>query len=258
MKKNNEHIHINHLFIESDTTTFAAKYDISLVRFMMAYKHLHFGDFSHNIDPKQIEEIEKEFIKTTLYFLKIRDSEIRNFRDKIRRQFLEENKLTQADLNEGTDGDLGKKFYDYEYKKLPRKESNESGSFIMKINLLLVKANKIGCLIDLKEDFKVEEPRDYTDELDSHFDAKGSEKLIYLKETGIIDFLKEHNPDISTNKLAKLLSILTGERHLQPGLNSMESYSLDKDRKNPYFSPKTAPRVKDQLTQWGFKIKNIK
>ena len=169
-----------------------------------------------------------------------------------------QNKLTQDDLDEGWDSGLGKKWSDYEYEKQPRKEWNESISFRMKINLLLVKANKIGCLIDLKEDFKVEEPRDYTDEFDSHFDAKGSEKLVYLKETGIIDFLKEKNPDVPEYKLAKLLNIITGERNMQPGLNSMERFSPDKDRKNPYFSPKTAPKVQDQLTHWGFNIKNIK
>jgi hypothetical protein len=257
MKKNNEHIHINHVFIESDSTTFAAKYDISLVRFMFMYKYNQFGEFEHNMDPKEIVEVEKEFIKTTLYFLKIRYREICSYLDKIRLQFLEENKLTQDQLDEGHDSDLGKKFEDYEYKKLPREVWDEYSSFRMKINLLLVKANKIGCLIDLKADFKLEESLDYTDESDLHFDAKGSEKLVYLKETGIIGFLKEQNPDLAESKIAKLLSIITGERHLQPGLNAMETDSPHKDRKNPYFSPKTAPKVKNQLIQWGFKIKNI-
>ena len=256
MKKNNEQIHIHHQFIESDLTTFAALYDISLVRFMIQYKFDHFGDFDHNIDPQQIEEIEKEFIRTTLDVLKHRNSEFRIMLDKIFLQFLEENKLTHAEFIEGWDNGIGEKFDDYQLEQLPKKEYDQDISFRMKINFLLVKANKIGCLIDLKEDFKFDEPIDYNAEPDSYFNAKGSEKLIYLKETGIIDFLKEQNPDVSENKLAKLLSILTGEKFLQSGLNSMESNSQIINRKNPYYSPKTAPKVQDLLTQWGFKIKN--
>lgn len=251
--KDNVKIHINPEFIESDFTTFVPLYDIYLVRFMVQYKNYHFGDFDYKIDPKNIEEIEKDFIKTTLELLKIRREEFRTLQNKIFTKFLEVNNITSAKFNKEWDNGMGEKFGEYEHKQLSVEWSG-SITFNMNIHFLLLKANKIGCLIDLKEDFKFDEPVDYTAEPDPYFDAKGSEKLVYLKELGIIDFLKEQNPVVSQNKLAKLLCILTGERHLQPGLNSMESNSPIMDRKNPYYSPKTAPKVREQLTQWGFKI----
>lgn len=77
---------------------------------------------------------------------------------------------------------------------------------------------------------------------------------MYLNELGIIEFLKQKYPDVSQNKLASVLSRITGVKNLRPTLQAMESDHNRINPKNPYNNKKTATRVKTQLIQWGFKI----
>lgn len=254
MKNNIEHIHINPEFIESDFTEFASFYDIYLVRFMMHYKNYHFGDFNFTMDPEKIVEIEKDFIKTTLDLLKKRKKEFDNLQEKIWDQFLEENTMTVAELTEKWDDGWGKKIGEYENKRNSQEWSG-STSFSMNIHFLLLKANKIGCVIDLKEDFKFDEPVDFKTEQEEIFTKiSGPEKLVYLKELGIIEFLEKKYPDISQTKMARVLSIIMGENDIRPTYQAMESDHFRNNPKNPYNNKKTVPRVKNHLIQWGFKI----
>lgn len=84
--------------------------------------------------------------------------------------------------------------------------------------------------------------------------TKATEKIVYLKELGIIDHLRKQEPfKHSINKLATVLSAITDERAttLQPTLNSMLS-DTNTPEKNPYNSKRTAPKVKAMLTELGY------
>lgn len=88
-------------------------------------------------------------------------------------------------------------------------------------------------------------------------ESKASEKLIYLKELGVIDFLKKTPPfNTSNNALATVLSAITGVQlgTLQSYLNPMLSKGTVQ-KNNPYSSKKNVVKVKDKLIQAGFQIK---
>ena len=80
--------------------------------------------------------------------------------------------------------------------------------------------------------------------------TKGTEKIIYLQELGIIEHLTNKFPQLTTNGLANLLSAITGEQTttLQPYLNPMINKANDQ-RKNPYNSKKTVAKVKNKLIE---------
>lgn len=254
MKENNEQIHIHHDFIESNTSTFIELYDISLVRYMMHYKSMHFDDLQYNIEPQQIVEIEKKFIQRTIDFLKHRRGVIKAKQEKIFLQFLKNNNLTREEFNK-SGIDIENRYIEFNEDQLSKVENDEDIAFTIKMNFLLVKANKIGCLIDLKEDFKFDEPVDYNTEEEEIFkNISGPEKLVYLKELGVLEFLETKYPDISQAGKAKVLSIIMGVKNIRPTLQAMESDHFGNNPKNPYNNKKTATIVKDHLIQWGFKI----
>lgn len=94
-------------------------------------------------------------------------------------------------------------------------------------------------------------------DVEQEIDLSAVQKLIYLKELGVIDLLrKEVCFKTSTNNLAKVLSAITGEdtRTLSSALNPM----LNKDvsqKNNPYNTKKTVEKVKNQLINLGFQPK---
>ena len=88
-------------------------------------------------------------------------------------------------------------------------------------------------------------------------DTKANEKIIYLKELGILDILKSKQPfNTSINALATLLSAITSENNttLQSYINPM--FSPDTENKNnPYNNKKTVEKVQNQLIKIGFQLK---
>lgn len=243
-------------FLKLKFKDFITEYDMSLAMFIELRRHRKNWD----VHPKdaivipQMEEEEKLFLRLILKYLYERNEEIKRWKTEILHDEFKEHHSAAG----GTMDD--EEFFEYleveTNEGMTQETLIEYSNFNFKLNYLISKARNLGFTINLDDEItfnELEKEKEFNSEF---IDAKGSEKLVYLKETGIIDFLKEQNPDVSQNKLAKLLSVLTGERHLQPGLNSMESTSQFKDRKNPYYSSKTAPKVQEQLTQWGFKIKN--
>lgn len=90
--------------------------------------------------------------------------------------------------------------------------------------------------------------------------SKATEKIIFLKELGILDNLRTIQPFATTiNSLATILSAITGEQTttLQPYLNSLYGKGIDTN-KNPYNSEKTVKKVQDQLIKIGFQINKPK
>lgn len=88
-------------------------------------------------------------------------------------------------------------------------------------------------------------------------DTTTVEKIIYLNEMGIIDFLKTR-PEftLSTNLMATVLSAITGIKAttLQPSLNRLISNDTD-DKNHPYKTQKTVGKVRQTLIDKNIKPK---
>lgn len=240
-------------FLELDGRDFMAEYEFYMI-LHQEVKTLKERLMIPDEIPRPIpdmKEVEIEFVRSTLKCLHERNEEILILRRKMAKAEFKKHHISE-----------GGKMNDDEYIAYSMKNNNlsktvnvEFDNYNFKLTFLIYKAQKLGFTIDIGKELKFNEIEE-NNTFDSQFlDTKGSEKLVFLKETGIIDFLKERNPGISKNKLAKLLSAITGEKHLQPGLNAMEGSQKYSDRKSPYFSTKSAPRVKEQLNQWGFLVK---
>ncbi len=85
--------------------------------------------------------------------------------------------------------------------------------------------------------------------------TKATQKIIYLQELGIIDYLRTKEPfNLSTNALATILSAITGEKtetlqsYLNPIINTTSG-----QKNNPLNSIKNTQKVKQTLTNLGFK-----
>lgn len=86
-----------------------------------------------------------------------------------------------------------------------------------------------------------------------------SEKIIYLYKTGVLGFLVKMEPfNTSTNKLASLLSAITGENHstIQSAINPI----INKDsgqKNNPLNTEKTVSIVEHQLIKLGCNLNKL-
>lgn len=100
---------------------------------------------------------------------------------------------------------------------------------------------------ELEPESTLSEPLDLSD-------AKAVEKIIYLNELGIIDFLRtKTKAGISNNSLASILSGITGIKAdtIKPSLNRLSSN--DKlDIRQPYYNEKTVAKVRTFLAKLGF------
>ncbi|HRL08926.1 MAG TPA: hypothetical protein PLZ88_05645 [Aliarcobacter sp.] len=85
-------------------------------------------------------------------------------------------------------------------------------------------------------------------------DAGANEKVVFLYELGVLDFLKNNSPfNTSTNSLASVLSAITGEniRTIQPYINPIFNNEIQQD-KNPLKSIKLTNKVKKKLSDIGY------
>ena len=88
-------------------------------------------------------------------------------------------------------------------------------------------------------------------------DTSTVEKIIYLNELGIIDFLRTKPEFIgSTNLMATVLSAITGIKAttLQPSLNRLTSNDTA-DKNHPYRTKKTVDKVRQTLIDKNIKPK---
>lgn len=112
--------------------------------------------------------------------------------------------------------------------------------------------NQISEITKLKEKTKLK--------LETEIDLSNSnavQKIIYLKELGIIDLLrKEPCFALSVNNLTNVITAITGENHktTQPYLNALLS-NTGAENNNPYKSATTVEKVKNQLLNLGVKLK---
>ncbi|ENA1806451.1 hypothetical protein ABF226_000862 [Flavobacterium psychrophilum] len=87
-------------------------------------------------------------------------------------------------------------------------------------------------------------------------DSSATEKIIYLQKLGVIDFLRNKQPFLSSiNRLATVLSAITGEKTgtIQPMLNPIISKEAGQ-KNNPLNSSKPVNKVQKQLNDIGFNL----
>jgi exonuclease VII small subunit len=85
-------------------------------------------------------------------------------------------------------------------------------------------------------------------------DTSAVEKIIYLEELGIIDFLRSKTKvGISNTALASVLSGITGVKAetIKPSLNRLSNNDII-DNKHPYYTTKTVDKIKLFLSKLGF------
>ncbi|MBS9768315.1 MAG: hypothetical protein KGV44_12405 [Flavobacteriaceae bacterium] len=86
-------------------------------------------------------------------------------------------------------------------------------------------------------------------------DAKGTEKIIMLEKTGVLDFLRTQTPfNLSVNSLASLVSGITGMPRVtvQSYLNPICNPNVEQS-KNPFKSKKTVNKVVEKFNSIGYK-----
>ncbi|KJD36967.1 hypothetical protein PW52_00460 [Tamlana sedimentorum] len=113
--------------------------------------------------------------------------------------------------------------------------------------------------LSLKTFFKTitsDEQSPYLNQDNSESSQKITDKVIYLNELGIIDFLAKKEPfNLSTNSLAKALSLITGESQqtLQSYLNPIINNNANQ-KNNPLNNHKKLDIARENLIKLGFKI----
>lgn len=88
-------------------------------------------------------------------------------------------------------------------------------------------------------------------------DSSEAEKIVFLYDLGILDFLRKHEPfSTSTNKLAEVISGFTGINHstAQSYLNPI--FSKEADQSKSARKPKTIKSVAEKLIKMGYFSKN--
>lgn len=222
-------------FLTSSFSVFIAQYDVQLAQFF-EYQRL-----MYNQDGQDPIDTEKDFITKILKFLDLRNKQLQEQDQKRTKEFFSKKDLPQEEL--------------LKLHQKNRELSEEFLSYNYKMHFLSVKIRRLGFEVDLTGGITFNEIKSEETEPEEILNGlSGPEKLVYLNELGILEFLKQKYPNVSQNKLARVLSRITGVRNLRPTLQAMESDHNRINPKNPYNNKKTATRVKTQLIQWGFKI----
>lgn len=84
-------------------------------------------------------------------------------------------------------------------------------------------------------------------------DTSAVEKIIYLNELGIIDFLRSKAKiGISNGGLASVISAITGIKQgtIKPSLNRLDKNDID-DNKHPYFKTENVTKIKKRIEDLG-------
>jgi hypothetical protein len=139
-----------------------------------------------------------------------------------------------------------------EHQKSELEEKEEIDLYKLMMESYISSYNKIILFLETRESelkpvSSIFEPLDLSD-------AKEVEKIIYLNELGIIDFLRSKTKaGISNNSLASILSGITGTKAdtIKPSLNRLSSNDI-LDNKHPYYTKKTVTKIKKNLDNLGF------
>lgn len=117
--------------------------------------------------------------------------------------------------------------------------------------------NDVNFIGDCLESLRFEEPEQTEPEPFDLSDTSAVEKILYLNELGIIDFLRTKPEFIaSTNLMATVLSAITDikAKTLQPSLSRLTSNDTA-DKNHPYRTQKTVEKVRQTLIEKNIKLK---
>jgi hypothetical protein len=98
------------------------------------------------------------------------------------------------------------------------------------------------------------EPESTLSEAVDMSDTSAVEKIIFLNELGIIDYIRTKSKiGISNSSLSSVLSGITGIKPetIKPSLNRLSSNDII-DNKHPYYTTKTVHKIKTLLNKLGF------
>lgn len=128
--------------------------------------------------------------------------------------------------------------------------------FYLKPELEVSQRKKIDYLIDLvSNEGKTEIIPSEIEPIIDYSDNSLAEKITFLYELGILDFLRKKQPfNTSTNKLASVISSFTGEKQtsIQPALNTI--YGKRIVQKNNPLTPNNLQIVRSKLIQLGYQV----
>lgn len=152
-------------------------------------------------------------------------------------------------------------FIDDRNKKIINKSKNQKNEFLLNFfKNKNIQVNIFHNELDRLELFHIEykeiEELVNNKELLDLFDSSAIEKILYLHHLGVLDFLKQQQPFLSsTNRLAIVLSAITGVKRetIQPMLNPIFSKNVD-NKNNPLNSQIAVDKVTKQLIQLGCKL----
>lgn len=134
---------------------------------------------------------------------------------------------------------------EYQKSELEEKEEIDINKWLMEANLSSYK--KIILFLETRK-LELEPESNLTEPLDLS-ESSAVEKILYLNELGIIDFLRTKTEFTgSTNLMATFLSAITGEKAttLQTSLNRLVNKDTE-DKNHPYRTIKTVEKVKQSL-----------
>ena len=134
-------------------------------------------------------------------------------------------------------------------------EYDEQKASLLNFNFKLI----IGFLDNEIKNISNNPQRNISDSLIDYSDVGAKEKVIALKELGIIEYLQKEFSicQTSTNKIAEVLSLLTGEKSgtIQSYINPMINEGTSQ-KNNPYNNINTVEKTKNKLNTIGvFKSK---
>lgn len=138
-------------------------------------------------------------------------------------------------------------------------ELEEKGVFDLKkmiIDSNLSSYNKIILFLETRKS-ELEPESSISEPLDLSENSSAVEKIIYLNELGIIDFLRSKPEFISsTNLMATFLSAITSEKAstLQTSLNRLINNDIE-DKNHPYRTFNTVEKVRQSLIDKNIKPK---
>ena len=199
---------------------------------MYSKKGLYFFGCSHNV------YLETYDLRLSIYLSEFKDNHPISF---IRQELLEEGVLV-----------FKNNYIERNSKK------NISTSLYKRISFLQEKAKIEGYVLTILpgDNFDLKPMKSYSEDIEpiDLSDSSNLQKVIYLNELGVLDFLRKNNCfSSSVNNLAQVLSSFTGTktRTLQSCLNPMFNKHVKQDN-NPYFKEKNSLIVKKNLNDLGF------
>jgi hypothetical protein len=211
-------------------------------------------ELTNNLDIDLLEDLRKEVINYYKY----------KFEERLNRHKEEFGYFTEKEFEDGATADFSyfintpnfsiNEFIDdflnhNEYKWI-EDIIDKTSEFTYDLEELIKRSMKLSKNIEISKINAIEETIDFSD-------TSITSKIIFLEKLGIIEFLRNQQPFISSvNSMASAISAVTGGKAstIQSMVNPMINNGID-NKNNPMNSLKTVSVVENKLINIGFKPK---